>query len=115
MARPVDLDRERRVRSNLAELRTLTMAPAVAGRTLALRDLALSLSTLEDPMGNDKATSVRLPEEVLERLDALAARLAEDPTIRALAGGTLSRSAVLRIAVTRGLEVLEAEHPPSDR
>jgi hypothetical protein len=53
-------------------------------------------------------TSVRLPKDVVRRLDALVPKLERVPTIAAL--GPLTRSKVLRLALARGLEVLEAEH-----
>lgn len=53
-------------------------------------------------------TGVRLPREVLKRLDAMAALLDADPAVGAM--GPVSRSAVLRLALVRGLDALEAEH-----
>ena len=111
MARPVDLDAERRRRGLLDELAALLADPALAERTrdnLAGPAAWLSLA-LEAPL--DKPKTVRLPLEVLDRLDALAERMSAVPTLAALAGGRLSDSAVLRIAVIRGLDLLEAEYP----
>ena len=51
---------------------------------------------------------VRLPDAVVERVDALVDRLATEDAGQAL--GRLSRSAVLRLAIVRGLDVLESEH-----
>jgi hypothetical protein len=48
-----------------------------------------------------------LPRDVHERAAALVSRLAEDPELRAL--GRMSKTAVLRLAVLHGLEVLEQQ------
>lgn len=58
----------------------------------------------------DLSMSLRIPVDALSRADRLAERLAADPRVAALAGKP-SRAAVLRLAIVRGLEVLEAEHP----
>jgi predicted DNA-binding protein len=50
--------------------------------------------------------SIRLPPELLERFDKLTSRLAAD-ALRGSFGVT--RAAVLRLALTRGIEALEAE------
>jgi hypothetical protein len=51
---------------------------------------------------------VRLPGETVKRIDSLRPRLANDPTISAL--GPVTRSTVLKLAIARGLEVLEREY-----
>jgi predicted DNA-binding protein len=51
----------------------------------------------------DVATSIRLPRELLARADAVAERRA------ARLGERASRSAVLRLALERGIGVLERE------
>jgi hypothetical protein len=61
-------------------------------------------------------TSLRLSQELLDRADTLIPRLSG--LAGAQASGELVRSDVLRIALVRGLESLEAEHgggksPPS--
>ena len=73
-----------------------------------------NLATQPDParmdisMSDEVPTSVRLPREFVKRLDALVPRLEQVPTFAAL--GPLTRSKVLRLALARGIEVLEAEH-----
>jgi hypothetical protein len=52
---------------------------------------------------------VRLPEELANRLRALQVRLERDPRIAAK--GRVTFALTLRIAVQRGLEVLEREYP----
>jgi hypothetical protein len=58
-----------------------------------------------------KVVPVRLPEEVLARVEAQRARLGQST------GLTLSQSQVLRMIIERGLAALEAEasHPPRKR
>lgn len=51
---------------------------------------------------------VRLTPEIIARADALAGRLAERVEYMAV---RVSRSMVIRLAVLRGLAVLEAENP----
>jgi hypothetical protein len=48
---------------------------------------------------------LRLPRDVHERAAALVEGLAEDPELRAF--GRMSKTAVLRLAVLHGLDVLE--------
>lgn len=58
--------------------------------------------------GEQKTTSVRLPRDLLTRADALGEILPERfPEYEALVGSPMSRSAVLRLALVRGLESLE--------
>jgi hypothetical protein len=49
--------------------------------------------------------TVLIPEEAAERATALSSRVG-------VPGVTLTRAEVLRVAILRGLDVLEAEHPP---
>ena len=53
-------------------------------------------------------TTLRIPEAILERADALISHLESDPAIAAL-GRDVTRSDVLRTAILRGLAVIEAE------
>ena len=55
----------------------------------------------------DLKTSIQLPREFLRRADALVKKLSSEPVYAALGG--LNRSKVLRLAIARGLEALEAE------
>jgi len=57
-------------------------------------------------MTTKEQVSIRLPPELLERFDKLTHRLAADP-LRSPFGVT--RAAVVRLALLRGIEVLEAE------
>ena len=52
--------------------------------------------------------SLRVTVDMIKRADALRPRLARDPTLAAL--GQVSRSAVIKLAIARGLEVLEHEY-----
>jgi len=58
-------------------------------------------------VSNDAQVAIRLPEDFLERADKLVARMEKDP---ALSAWRVSRSAVLRQAVQKGLEALEAQY-----
>jgi len=50
---------------------------------------------------------LRAPDELVERLDRLVERFADDDRFRY--GGLVGRSTVLRIAVLEGVRVLESE------
>ncbi len=65
-------------------------------------------------------TQLRLTQDLLERADALIEVMAADPEVRAL--GMPTRTAVLRLAIARGLRDLERQyqrptptHTPSPR
>lgn len=53
-------------------------------------------------------TPVRFPRSIFERANALIPRVKADP---ALSVGRVSASSVIRLAVIRGLEVLERDLP----
>lgn len=55
--------------------------------------------------GREHPIPVRLPSQLVARLDALRSRLVAEGMAPA------SRSAVLRVAVERGVSALEVEHP----
>lgn len=98
---PADLARERRIRGKLGELAAL-----LEGGTLNPdRTRAMLAGELEAaPMDSDEVpTSIRLPRRVLALADDLAARRA------ARLGERASRSAVLRLALERGIASLERE------
>lgn len=57
-------------------------------------------------MSNDVQVSIRVPADVPTRAERVAARLAERPEYQGL---RLARATALRIAMLRGLDVLEAE------
>jgi predicted DNA-binding protein len=63
-------------------------------------------------MAKKPLTAVRLPDETLERLDALVPILAATPEG---AAGNVSRSYVLRRALAIGLDALESEYPAKRR
>ena len=98
---PADLARERRIRGKLGELAALLEGGALnPDRTRAM--LAGELEAA--PMDSDEVpTSIRLPRRVLALADDLAARRA------ARLGERASRSAVLRLALERGIVALERE------
>lgn len=105
----VDLARERRIRAGLEELRALLDG----GEVDRARTLAALAGTLEAPgMTPDVPTSLRLSADLSARVDALAERLAADPRLAVATGGRVSRSAVLRLALERGIAALEADAAP---
>jgi len=55
-------------------------------------------------------TQLRLTQDLLERADALIEVMAADPEVRAL--GMPTRTAVLRLAIARGLRDLERQYQP---
>lgn len=57
--------------------------------------------------------TLRLSDETLERADALLSRLTSSAAKRV--DGVLTRAEVLRLAIVRGLESLEAEAGPTAR
>jgi hypothetical protein len=58
-------------------------------------------------------TQLRLTQDLLERADALITIMAADPEVRAL--GMPTRTAVLRLAIARGLQDLERQYQaPAD-
>lgn len=105
MVSPTDLARVRGAEERLAE--HVRRRPDLAARTAHFLAGNLSVETMETMMVGpfEKPTQIRLPWDVHERAAALVSRLAEDPELRAL--GRMSKTAVLRLAVLHGLEVLE--------
>lgn len=88
--------------------------PATVGRLLST---VLPVSTIGRPMTqrmprpkstNTLQVTLQLPEDAGDRATALAPRIG-------VPGVLLTRAEVLRVAVLRGLDVLEAEHPDTKR
>lgn len=112
MAKAVDLQA---VGDALATIRrTLREHPEVRERTAALLagdpttgDLD-ALRPQEAIMASHSPLTVRVPQALVDRLDALVPLLADAPELAMKANVT--RSDALRLCVLRGLEVLEAEH-----
>lgn len=57
-------------------------------------------------MPHEVQVSVRLPQELIDRAEALTKRLRQNPD-NALMG--LTRATVLRLAIAKGIDVLEAQ------
>jgi hypothetical protein len=49
--------------------------------------------------------TVRIPAELVKRLDRLKAKVGKDPTLTTF--GRVSRSSVVKLAILKGVEVLE--------
>lgn len=114
-SRVVDLARERRIRAALNEVRSLTSLNvdryrgALAGSLPIARPGSDTLEALV-PDTASRPPAARLPADLLQRADDLVPLLAARPD---LAGyGRVSRSAVVRIALARGLDALAAELAP---
>jgi hypothetical protein len=60
-------------------------------------------------MADSSIVTLRLPKSLLQRADALMPALRSNSDIFVV--GRLSRSVVLRLAVLRGLEAMEADTP----
>ena len=109
---PTDLQA---VSNALAVIRqTLTEHPEVRQRTAAFlagdpteSDLD-ALSTQEESMATQAPLTVRVPQALVDRLDALVPLLADAPELATAANVT--RADALRLCVLRGLEALEAKH-----
>jgi len=82
--------------------------PVVIGLFVATIEITYHLMTKENEMAeNDKQLVMRVPEDFLERADALIPTLAEEPGMRMF---RVSRSAVLRMAIERGLNQMEERY-----
>jgi hypothetical protein len=79
--------------------------PNTAGAQLFI----VARAAMKGTMADSTIVTLRLPKALLVRADALIPLLQENE--RLLVVGNLSRSVVLRLAVIRGLEALEAEAP----
>ncbi|MBL9086501.1 MAG: hypothetical protein JNM10_05120 [Planctomycetia bacterium] len=65
----------------------------------------------------DSHISIRIPSAIVDRLAAVEKAVSADSDVNAT-GVTLGRSAIVRLAVVRGLEVLERKYkltPPRER
>jgi hypothetical protein len=107
--KPIDLARERRIRTNLAKLKEmLAKDQELARRTHAALAGRIPAPDLEEPtMTNEEQVSIRVPRGFLERVEKLARRLAKDP--RHSTAYRVTRASTLRLALLRGVEALEAE------
>jgi hypothetical protein len=106
--KPIDFRRVQAAEARMAE--QLRCRPDLAERTAAFlagdpppRAMeALMSDKLEHP------TVIRLPDSILTRADALKPWLSRTPEIQMM--GRLTRNAVLRLAILKGLEILEQQY-----
>jgi hypothetical protein len=105
--KPVDLERERRIREDIEALGRLMQGdPELSER---VGDVLEGRLPLEGNVSEKDWIAVRLPKELVGRADALVERVREkDPA--AFAGGLRNRSALVRLALAKGLEALEAQY-----
>lgn len=68
-------------------------------------------------MSDPKLLSLRLPADLLDRLDALVPAVDKDSELVAVASaqGAASRSLVLRLALVEGVKVLESRYATTGR
>ena len=67
------------------------------------------------PLAQEEQVSIRLPKTLLERAEKITDKVRQDPD-NVLIG--MTRATVLRLAIARGLSVLETEHgivPPAPK
>ena len=106
----VDLDRERRLQEHTEALRALLAGnPRLQERTNAMLAGELPCPDLEEPMSKTpNPTVVRIPGDLVARCQALMPLLEQEPDLAAV--GRLTTSAVIRVALSRGLVSLEEQY-----
>lgn len=88
--------KKKRIEKSLGELKQLVDAdPELKERTVRM---------LKDVQ---KTTAVRLPESMLEKIDEMAEKL--NSNLKYAPKGSLNRSDMIRLAIVKGLEAIEAE------
>ena len=102
---PPDLTR---VRDVLRRLSAMMTDPTLSARTAAMLRGEIACPELEIPhmTKNTVQTTVRLPAELVRRLEKMEATMGKDP---ALAAFRISFQSVMRTAIARGLDAMEAE------
>jgi len=103
--RPVDLARARAAE---VELEALLKAHPEMGERTALFLAGKLAGRKEEPM-NEKPQVVKMPGDLVARARALVPRLKGTPTMAAVA--RVTAAAVMRLALSRGLEELERTAP----
>ncbi len=112
MGKVIDLPRANAALARLEAL--LTANPELRDRTQRMMAGELPCAELEEPMGekdkkrNMATVPLRLPHDWLQRADDLAPILAEVPDLAW--AGSMTRAAVLRLAIREGLNLLESQH-----
>lgn len=69
------------------------------------------MAAKKDVHASDAQLVLRVPSNFLRRADALRPKLAQNPGL--LMVGRVTRSAVMRLALARGLAELEREYSPA--
>ena len=98
------LDHESR-KSGVSEAEIAT--PGIGGGGLTEETQKDTLRHIMTPRERMKAVTIRMPESIADRVEALIPAVGRDPNIVALGGSSLAT--VLRLVVARGVEVLEGE------
>lgn len=97
---PVDLDKERELRSLDRRMR----------RAIPNIEPSRAQDYFRGPRMPDQPSSIRLPAEIHKRLARLAKKMSKDPKLQALAGSKVSPSQAHRMALQEGLDVLEERY-----
>jgi hypothetical protein len=103
MAQPINLDRIRTAEAEIASI--LQRSPGIQERTARFFE---SEGVMSEPEKLGVNLVLKVAPSVLERAETLQPKIAQDAPYRAT--GRLTRSAVLRLALLRGLEALENEY-----
>jgi hypothetical protein len=113
MTKPVDLTRIRAAEEDIADI--LRRPPEIRERTA---EYFVREGEMDNPETFTINLALKVGQSVLDRADALRPKIAQDAAYRAT--GRLSRSAVLRLALLKGLDLLEEDYrheprQPEDR
>lgn len=106
---PTDLERARAALSGLDGLLSVSPELTEAERAERLVEYLEALALQEEEGTMEEQLSLRVAEGTKARADALILALRKHPDVIRLGLPNLNRSGVLRLALSRGLEALEAE------
>jgi len=99
------------IREHLDALRALLDGnPELRERTTAMLAGELPCPDLEEPMTERPLESVRLPGDMMARAEALIPAMQKDPELTAF--GNVNKSSVVRLALHKGLTLLEEQYKP---
>lgn len=118
MSRAVlDMARIQAAEARIAEV--LNLHPEIRQRTaawLASEPTTEEMEVLivgDEEKPNMQTLGIRIDQTTIDRADALQSFVATKPELRAM--GRVSRASILRLAMLRGLEVLEADKAKAEK
>lgn len=82
--------------------------PRYEATTVVGDHAATEVVVMAERMRSRTPLSVRIPDDMVRRLDRLVPKVAKDPNLAAW--GRSSRSAVVKLALLRGIAALEVEY-----